>query len=64
MERDGQLVQVDPDEVAVGDTIVIKAGERVPLDCIVTQGNSALDTAALTGESLPQMCIRDRPLLL
>ena len=54
MERDGQLVQVDPDEVAVGDTIVIKAGERVPLDGIVTQGNSALDTAALTGESLPR----------
>lgn len=51
MERDGQLVQVDPDEVAVGDTIVIKAGERVPLDGIVTQGNSALDTAALTGIS-------------
>ena len=49
MERDGQLVQVDPDEVAVGDTIVIKAGERVPLDGIVTQGNSALDTAALPG---------------
>lgn len=49
-----QLVQVDPDEVAVGDTIVIKAGERVPLDGIVTQGNSALDTAALTGESLPR----------
>ena len=54
MERDGQLVQVDPDEVAVGDTIVITAGERVPLDGIVTQGNSALDTAALTGESLPR----------
>ena len=54
MERDGQLVQVDPEEVAVGDTIVIKAGERVPLDGIVTQGNSALDTAALTGESLPR----------
>ena len=54
MERDGQLVQVDPDEVAVGDAIVIKAGERVPLDGIVTQGNSALDTAALTGESLPR----------
>ena len=45
---------MDPDEVAVGDTIVIKAGERVPLDGIVTQGNSALDTAALTGESLPR----------
>ena len=54
IEVNGQLEQVDPDEVAVGDTIVIKAGERVPLDGIVTQGNSALDTAALTGESLPR----------
>ena len=54
IEVDGQLRQVDPEDVAVGDTIVIKAGERVPLDGIVTQGNSALDTAALTGESLPR----------
>ena len=54
MERDGQLVQVDPDEVAVGDTIVIKAGERVPLDGTVLEGASSLDTAALTGESLPR----------
>jgi len=54
IERDGQLVQVDPDEVAVGDIIVIKAGERVPLDGAVVEGSSALDTAALTGESLPR----------
>lgn len=54
MERDGQLVQVDPEEVAVGGTIVIKAGERVPLDGTVLEGVSALDTAALTGESLPR----------
>ena len=54
VEREGQLVQVDPDEVAVGDVIVIKAGERVPLDGKVLEGNSALDTAALTGESLPR----------
>jgi len=54
VERDGQLVQVDPEEVAVGDTIVIKAGERVPLDGTVLEGTSALDTAALTGESLPR----------
>ncbi len=54
VERDGQLVQVDPEEVAVGDMIVVKAGERVPLDGVVLEGSSALDTAALTGESLPR----------
>ena len=54
IERDGQLVQVDPEEVAVGDIIVVKAGERVPLDGTVLEGISALDTAALTGESLPR----------
>ncbi len=54
MEKDGQLVQVDPEEVAVGEVIVIKAGERVPLDGTVLEGASALDTAALTGESLPR----------
>ena len=54
IERNGELVQVDPEEVAVGDTIVIKAGERVPLDGTVLEGASALDTAALTGESLPR----------
>lgn len=54
VERDGELIQVDPYEVAVGDTIVIKAGERVPLDGIVISGTSELDTAALTGESVPR----------
>lgn len=54
IERDGQLKQVDPGEVAVGDIIVIKAGEKVPLDGVVLEGASALDTAALTGESLPR----------
>ncbi len=54
VERDGQLVQVDPEEVQVDDIIVIKAGERVPLDGTVLEGASALDTAALTGESLPR----------
>lgn len=53
VERDGQLVQIDPDEVAIGDTIVVKPGERIPLDGIILKGTSALDTAALTGESLP-----------
>ena len=54
VEREGRLEQVDPEEVAVGDTIVIKAGERVPLDGTVLDGTSNLDTAALTGESLPR----------
>lgn len=54
VERDGNLVQVDPDEVAVGDTIVVKPGERIPLDGVVEEGTSTLDTAALTGESLPR----------
>ena len=53
VERDGQLVQIDPDEVAIGDTIVVKPGERIPLDGIILKGTSVLDTAALTGESLP-----------
>ena len=51
---DGQLRQVDPEDVAVGDTIVIKAGERIPLDGVVLEGTSNVDTAALTGESLPR----------
>ena len=54
VEREGQLVQVDPEKVCVGDVIVIKPGERVPLDGVVTQGSSSLDTAALTGEPLPR----------
>ena len=54
IERDGALVQVDPDEVQIGDIIVIKPGERVPIDGIVVDGASQLDTAALTGESVPR----------
>ncbi len=54
IERDGQLTQVDPDEVAVGDTIVIRPGERVPLDGVILEGQSSLNTSALTGESLPR----------
>ena len=52
--RDGELVEVSPDAVAVGDVIVVRPGERVPLDGVVTDGASALDTAALTGESVPR----------
>ena len=54
IERDGALVQVDPDEVAIGDVIVVKPGERVPIDGTVVEGASQLDTAALTGESVPR----------
>ncbi len=54
VERDGQVVSVAPDDVAVGDTIVVKAGERIPLDGVVLEGRSAVDTAALTGESVPR----------
>ncbi len=54
IERDGELVEVDPDEVQVGDIIVVKPGERVPIDGIVIDGASQLDTAALTGESIPR----------
>ena len=54
VERDGALVQVDPDEIAVGSTIVVKPGERVPIDGVVVDGTSQLDTAALTGESVPR----------
>lgn len=52
--RDGKLVQVDPYEIAVGDEIVVKPGERVPLDGVIVSGATQLDTAALTGESVPR----------
>lgn len=54
VERDGELVEVDPEDVQVGEIIVVKPGERIPLDGVVEAGVSALDTAALTGESLPR----------
>lgn len=54
VERNGELLEVDPDEVAVSETIVVKTGERIPLDGIILEGTSTLDTAALTGESLPR----------
>ena len=52
--RDGELVQVDPYEIGVGDEIVVKPGERVPLDGTIVEGSTQLDTAALTGESVPR----------
>ena len=54
IEKDGKLIQVSPEEVKVGEIITVKAGERIPLDGVVTEGTSLLDTAALTGESLPR----------
>lgn len=54
IEEDGVLTQVDPDDVEVGSIIVVKPGERIPLDGIVVEGESLIDTAALTGESVPR----------
>ena len=54
IEQDGRLEQVDPDEVEIGSVIVVQPGEKVPIDGIVTEGVSTLNTAALTGESLPR----------
>ena len=54
IERNGKLEQVDPDEVAVGTVITVQPGEKVPLDGVITEGASTLNTAALTGESLPR----------
>lgn len=54
VERDGQLEEVDPEDVGIGDIIVVKAGERIPLDGTIIEGASSLDTRALTGESMPR----------
>lgn len=54
VERDGKLEKVDPDDVSIGDHIVVKPGEKIPLDGIVIKGSSLVDTSALTGESVPR----------
>lgn len=54
IEKDGQLVKVDPDEVQIGDIIVVQPGEKEPIDGVVIEGESSLNTSALTGESLPR----------
>lgn len=54
MEKDGALLQVDPEEVEIGTVIVVQPGEKIPIDGIVVSGHSALNTGALTGESLPR----------
>ena len=61
--RNGEVLTIPPEEVEIGEIIVIKAGERVPLDGIVVEGNSMLDTSALTGESLPREVITGSELL-
>lgn len=60
IEADGKLEQVDPDEVAIGTIIIVQPGEKIPIDGIVTDGTSSLNTSALTGESLPKdVCVGD-----
>ena len=54
IEQDGQLTQVDPDEVEVGSVIVVQPGEKVPLDGVIVEGSASLNTSALTGESMPR----------
>jgi len=54
IEKDGELVEVDPDEVQIGTVIIVQPGEKVPIDGIVIEGSSVLNTSALTGESLPK----------
>lgn len=54
VEKDGELLRVSPEEVVTGDLIVVKPGEKIPLDGVVIEGNSLVDTAALTGESVPR----------
>lgn len=54
IEQDGEIVEVDPDEIEVGQTIIVQAGEKIPIDGVVIEGSSSLDTAALTGESVPR----------
>ena len=55
IEKDGKVEKVDPDEVKIGDIIIVKTGEKIPLDDVVIDGTSSLDTMALTGESVPRV---------
>ena len=55
IEKDGKIEKVDPDEVKIGDIIIVKTGEKIPLDGVIVEGASSLDTMALTGESVPRV---------
>lgn len=57
VEKDGKLEKVDPDEVEIGSIIIVQPGEKIPIDGIITEGNSTLNTSALTGESLPREAV-------
>ena len=60
LEKDGDVIEVDPEEIMIGDIIVIRAGEKIPLDGIIIEGSTSVDTAALTGESMPRdLCVGD-----
>lgn len=54
IEKDGEIIQIDPDEIAIGDIIIIKPGEKIPLDGIIVEGSTSINTVALTGEALPK----------
>ena len=56
IEKDGKLEKVDPDEVEIGTVIVVQPGEKVPIDGVIVEGSTTLNTSALTGESLPREC--------
>ena len=63
VERDGEIVTIDPDEVCIGDIIVVKPGEKVPVDGVVISGESTLDTSSLTGESVPRTIKADEAVI-
>lgn len=54
LEKDGEIVESDPEEISIGDIIVVKPGEKIPLDGVIIEGNTSVDTSALTGESVPR----------
>ncbi len=54
LEKNGEIVETDPEEVSIGDIIVVKPGEKIPLDGVIIEGNTSVDTSALTGESVPR----------
>ncbi|MGN0577429.1 MAG: heavy metal translocating P-type ATPase [Ruminiclostridium sp.] len=61
--RDGEFVTVSPEEAAIGDIILIKPGEKIPLDCVITEGATSVDTASVTGESVPRDAVEGDPLI-